>query len=539
MKVMLKSLSGKSLVVDVSPTDTFMDLQARTLQKTGCLLDLHHFKYKGKEIKADNNVMKFLQDGLSENKDKDGPAVSKVAKGLKEPVSASDSVKPTNSDDFIHISHKKLSVKAARKQKSSRKVFKHSKRLISPRNVVKTVDISARKVVINSQVAHISVVHDNENRDSCGMEVAGNLGCIKGSEATEQKMDAKDKLKVEDMDSIYMNDQQKSNDSVYVDYKNIQNVASISNRTSGSKRKPGRDMLQQNSSKQDAHQICGIENFMETDKYKIPTESVDIMTCSRNIDYITDPAKKELYKDAPVGPGNFVQDAASFREESCKDEISSFIGKHKPKQEPENLKLENNNNNHVDSIILCSEKEDEKTCVEGSSVHCMPVRASSEVNLTIPNTLKMLESTNMDKDMLSETTISSVDLMTVTSIRPKTPTSSIMYDSEVQPNTTASSETQLAHPSTDGDSGQPDQLCRLCALPRKTMVYIFSETGLRLGLRSKINTWLPTHVSRTDPLPKQVCEFCIEKLDLCQGFGISCVKAEQTLNQLYENGKFR
>lgn len=85
--------------------------------------------------------------------------------------------------------------------------------------------------------------------------------------------------------------------------------------------------------------------------------------------------------------------------------------------------------------------------------------------------------------------------MTVTSIRPKTPTSSIMYDSEVQPNTTASSETQLAHPSTDGDSGQPDQLCRLCALPRKTMVYIFSETGLRLGLRSKINTWLPTHVS--------------------------------------------
>jgi hypothetical protein len=64
MKVMLKSLSGKSLLVDVSPTDTFADLQVRTLQKTGCLLNLHHFKYKGKEIKAENNVMKCFQDGM-------------------------------------------------------------------------------------------------------------------------------------------------------------------------------------------------------------------------------------------------------------------------------------------------------------------------------------------------------------------------------------------------------------------------------------------------------------------------------------------
>jgi hypothetical protein len=70
-----------------------------------------------------------------------------------------------------------------------------------------------------------------------------------------------------------------------------------------------------------------------------------------------------------------------------------------------------------------------------------------------------------------------------------------MYDGEGQPKTTASSEMQLALPNADGNSGHPGQLCRLCALPRQTMVYIFSETGLRLGLRSKINTWLPTHVS--------------------------------------------
>jgi hypothetical protein len=64
MKVMLRSSSGKSLVLDVSPTDTFVDLQARTLRETGCLLDLQHFKYKGKEIKAENNVMKCFQDGM-------------------------------------------------------------------------------------------------------------------------------------------------------------------------------------------------------------------------------------------------------------------------------------------------------------------------------------------------------------------------------------------------------------------------------------------------------------------------------------------
>jgi hypothetical protein len=32
---------------------------------------------------------------------------------------------------------------------------------------------------------------------------------------------------------------------------------------------------------------------------------------------------------------------------------------------------------------------------------------------------------------------------------------------------------------------------------------------------------------------------CIEKLDLCQSFGTSCTKAEQKLNQLFENRKFR
>jgi hypothetical protein len=90
---------------------------------------------------------------------------------------------------------------------------------------------------------------------------------------------------------------------------------------------------------------------------------------------------------------------------------------------------------------------------------------------------------------------SSVDLVTINNMEPKSPTSAAIYDGESQPNTFVSSAMELVHPDSDGDSDHPGQLCRLCALPRQSMVYIFSETGLQLGLRSKINTWLPTHVS--------------------------------------------
>jgi hypothetical protein len=63
MKFLLKSFSGKSVSLDVSSTDTFADLQARALQKAGCLLDLQHFKYKDWKIKVETNVMKYFQSG--------------------------------------------------------------------------------------------------------------------------------------------------------------------------------------------------------------------------------------------------------------------------------------------------------------------------------------------------------------------------------------------------------------------------------------------------------------------------------------------
>lgn len=97
--------------------------------------------------------------------------------------------------------------------------------------------------------------------------------------------------------------------------------------------------------------------------------------------------------------------------------------------------------------------------------------------------------------MLSKTAVSSIDSLTANNMNHKSPTSTAIYDEKSQPNTNVSSAVELVHPDSDGDSDHPGQLCRLCALPRQSMVYIFSETGVQRGLRSKINTWLPTHVS--------------------------------------------
>jgi len=79
-------------------------------------------------------------------------------------------------------------------------------------------------------------------------------------------------------------------------------------------------------------------------------------------------------------------------------------------------------------------------------------------------------------------------------VKPNAPPNTTIWNGESQA-VTASSTVELVHPDVVGDCDHPSQLCRLCALPRQAMVYIFSEKGLQLGLCSKINTWLPTHVS--------------------------------------------
>ncbi|PSN37547.1 hypothetical protein C0J52_12551 [Blattella germanica] len=170
-----------------------------------------------------------------------------------------------------------------------------------------------------------------------------------------------------------------------------------------------------------------------------------------------------------------------------------------------NLEKSQNQELNGVSILRNSEEEEKELYIEDNEI-----RIANNINLTKPTTLKMLKSFKQD---LSVKTNCDISVRRMSSTKQEIP----------------------KHP----DSSYFVQFCRLCALPKENMVYIFSEPGLELGLRSKINTWLPTHVSRTDPLPKQVCDHCIEKLDFCNGFGKSCLKAEQKLNNMFNNKKFR
>ncbi|XP_063230548.1 uncharacterized protein LOC134535404 [Bacillus rossius redtenbacheri] len=87
----------------------------------------------------------------------------------------------------------------------------------------------------------------------------------------------------------------------------------------------------------------------------------------------------------------------------------------------------------------------------------------------------------------------------------------------------------------DTDLGR---LCRLCGREKSDMVLIFSEEGMSLCLKEKINSWLPMNVKKTDLLPKQVCERCITKVTMCQEFGMQCLRTNNFLQQLVRK-KFR
>ncbi|XP_067000895.2 zinc finger protein 665 isoform X2 [Anabrus simplex] len=83
------------------------------------------------------------------------------------------------------------------------------------------------------------------------------------------------------------------------------------------------------------------------------------------------------------------------------------------------------------------------------------------------------------------------------------------------------------------------QLCRLCANAVDDAVYIFSAEGFKLGLANKINTILPVMVQESDPLPKQLCTSCKEKVDMCQKFADTCIEAEDKLYSILRLKNFR
>ncbi|XP_032687313.1 zinc finger protein 2-like [Odontomachus brunneus] len=71
--------------------------------------------------------------------------------------------------------------------------------------------------------------------------------------------------------------------------------------------------------------------------------------------------------------------------------------------------------------------------------------------------------------------------------------------------------------------------CRLCAGQTSNPVYIYSELGESMKLAHKISTCLSIKIKKTDPLPKQLCLTCVDKINWCDEFDTQCVKAEDTL----------
>jgi hypothetical protein len=266
-------------------------------------------------------------------------------------------------------------------------------------NVEKAVDVSSTKAVgdiSHSLVKPSGVVHCTRNSDIYDMEAVENFRSVKDSEITEQKMDAKMEHEGGDMESSHVNNQQKCYDSLYIEHKDVHNVASNSYGPSGCKRNPG-DILRQNCTKQNAGQVPKVKSSMETIKCKTPTDSLDITVCTRTAEYTAKVSNKQSQKGVPVGADNSVKCSASSREK----EMSVSVILHKPEQKLEDFNFKNSNYEpepaYADSsMVLCVKKEKDKL-YENSCMHSKPVRTSTFENLTASNIVKKLENTNMDK----------------------------------------------------------------------------------------------------------------------------------------------
>ncbi|XP_012531158.1 zinc finger protein 271 [Monomorium pharaonis] len=74
-----------------------------------------------------------------------------------------------------------------------------------------------------------------------------------------------------------------------------------------------------------------------------------------------------------------------------------------------------------------------------------------------------------------------------------------------------------------GSGPKWDKVCRLCSEERNEMLPIFGDEGLQRRVAQKLRACLPVLVYRTDPLPKQICQFCAARLDDAYEFREFCL----------------
>ncbi|KYM98152.1 hypothetical protein ALC62_11143 [Cyphomyrmex costatus] len=75
-----------------------------------------------------------------------------------------------------------------------------------------------------------------------------------------------------------------------------------------------------------------------------------------------------------------------------------------------------------------------------------------------------------------------------------------------------------------------DKVCRLCSEERNEMLPIFGDEGLQRRVVQKLRACLPVLVYQTDPLPKQICQFCAARLDDVYQFREFCINIYRSMH---------
>ncbi|XP_033225614.1 zinc finger protein 84-like isoform X2 [Belonocnema kinseyi] len=68
-----------------------------------------------------------------------------------------------------------------------------------------------------------------------------------------------------------------------------------------------------------------------------------------------------------------------------------------------------------------------------------------------------------------------------------------------------------------------ENACRLCSEEKTEMLSIFGNEGIQRKVAQKLRACLPVLVYKTDPLPKQICQFCAARLDDAYEFREYCL----------------
>lgn len=75
-----------------------------------------------------------------------------------------------------------------------------------------------------------------------------------------------------------------------------------------------------------------------------------------------------------------------------------------------------------------------------------------------------------------------------------------------------------------------DKVCRLCSEERNEMLPIFGDEGLQRRVAQKLRACLPVLVYTSDPLPKQICQFCAARLDDAYEFREYCLNVYRSMH---------